>query len=333
MLGSVGRARVTAGLISRSAHVDSRGRCSRDGFVTTSPPLHTSGKETRPAPDSAVGRLVTARPVRPASTSKGRIVERTRRAAAAVVLGTVGVLVVGLLGMPASGAGSAERPSAMHRCFPASAPSVPTHGLRRGPLHGDLDGRHAGTRRADTVWTTARLVNGVCRYWLVAKLDTGVTRYRVAGSRDDLGRTFFVDDLARVDRRQGLEISVVVAEGASTGFMRLFTVRAGRLVAVDARGPGAVQDDVFPYGGSVTGLVGVDCARNRGPGAVVASRAVLNRAGTRYRVVRRFYRSVDADLVRTGAAQHRVVPARRIERLHEFGGRPFPTCAVVRAHR
>jgi hypothetical protein len=257
---------------------------------------------------------------------------RSKNVAAVVGLGMAAIMIGGLVSVSASGVTTAARPRAMRHCFPASGHSVPTHGVRRGELHGNLDGRQNGTRRRDAVWTTARLVHGDCRYWLVADLDSGVTKLPIDGTRDDLGRTFFVDDLAHVDRHQGLEISLVVAEGASTGFLRLFTVRHGQLVPVGARGPGAVEKDVFPYGGSVTGLVGVDCAANRGPGAVVASTALLNRAGTRYRVVRRFYRSVDTQLVRVGAPQRRLVGPRRIERLHEFGGRPFPSCTMVRRH-
>lgn len=214
----------------------------------------------------------------------------------------------------------------MHRCFPASGSPVATSGLRRGELHGRLD---AGRRR-DSVWTTARVVDDRCRHYLVADLDSGRTRLRFAGNRNGPGRVFWVDALSHVDRHKGLELSVLVVQGASTSFVKVVTIRHGRLLRMRARGPGSPPSNLFAFGGSAMHNSGVDCALHRGPGWIVVGSAIGNVAGTRMRVVRRFFVARHHAFVRRGPAQRLVVKPSEISRFPEFHGVEFRRCTVMR---
>lgn len=221
-------------------------------------------------------------------------------------------LTLGVLGIPA-GAGGGGR-----SCFDNN----PT---KHGKMRGDVDGN--GTR--DLAWIAANKHNGRCRYF--AKVDLGMdeARKRLVGDRFVLRNFSHVMAMVEVDTVPGREFGIVLQQGASTTFAGLFTMRAGEIRRVRVFGRGAPDGHLFGYGGSIGIQVASDCARNRPDGQVIYSVAVLNDAGTHYKVKRRWFASTGVNLRRTPepTAKRRVRAENLHERLYEFNNSPFGSCA------
>lgn len=196
---------------------------------------------------------------------------------------------------------------------------------KHGKMRGDVDGN--GTQ--DLAWIAANRQNGRCRYFAKVDLGPDEARKRLYGDRFVFRNYSHVMAMIEVDRFPGKEFGIVLQQGASTTFAGLFTMRAARIQRMNVSGPGAPEDDLFGYGGSVGIQVASDCARNRPDGQVINSVAVLNDAGTHYKVKRRWFRSTAGDLVRTNEEtdRERVRAQRLHERLYEFRNSPFGSCA------
>ena len=195
---------------------------------------------------------------------------------------------------------------------------------KHGKMRGDVDGD--GTQ--DLVWIAANRHDGRCRYF--AKVDLGVdeARKRLYGDRFVFRNFSHVMAMVEVDRFPGKEFGIVLEQGASTTFAGLFTMRAGEIQRMNVSGPGAPEDDLFGYGGSVGIQVASDCARNRPDGQVINSVALLNNSGSHYKVKRRWFRATAGELVRTNEeTDKRRVRANRLhEALYEFRNSPFGSC-------
>lgn len=96
---------------------------------------------------------------------------------------------------------------------------------------------------------------------IVRTEDNEFTLKLVAGDRPP-----FLNGLAAIDRRPGLEIVATLEYGASTAFAAVFGVEGGRLIRFGL--PASAPQPSFAYGGTVVHFDGVDCAH---PGEVVAT--------------------------------------------------------------
>jgi hypothetical protein len=177
------------------------------------------------------------------------------------------------------------------------------HGGGRGPacastrtqLRGDVD----GDGRADLVFLALDPAGrGRCRFFLVVRSADGHLRYAApltpwgkdvrptpATDRQAL-ESLHLNGLARIGGDRGLEVLLDAHQGAATQFVDVFRVWRSELRLVRAAGK------AFAYSGSLGHEAGVDCARTRGEGIVVASAAWLSgspRTGF-YAVERRFSR-------------------------------------------
>jgi hypothetical protein len=191
----------------------------------------------------------------------------------------------------------------------------------KGPsLEGDVD----SDGRADTVWTRARWVSGArCRASLHVR--TAVGDLAVAVQPASQGGSVLAPPglagLARVDRRPGLEVALVPWEGASTTFVVVYALRAGRLVRL--------KSPLFGHGGSVANRSGVDCVRKRG--ALVVSSSASYVSGGSYRVVRRFFGLRRDAFVLKSTDRFRVPDYEALAGFPELANasQPFPSCTIV----
>ncbi|MEA2508155.1 MAG: hypothetical protein QOG21_237 [Actinomycetota bacterium] len=119
---------------------------------------------------------------------------------------------------------------------------------------------------------------------------------------------------------------VDVAAGASTQFEGVYTYSAGTLVPVTIKG--TPFTGLFAYGGSVGHLDGEACNRR---GTVVISGALAKGSlGTRYKVVRRFFRPGTGVLkYRPRRTQRKTLSPAALQRLREFSGAPFAGCPIA----
>lgn len=140
-----------------------------------------------------------------------------------------------------------------------------------------------------------------------------------------------IHGLEDIDDRPGDEILVDEAAGASTQFLGAFTFIEGDLTRITARG-GIGQDEVaafdnlFPYGGSVGHIEGVDCAG----GFVVVSTATPSSdqdelARGIYEVARRFF-TLEEGTLESEETQRTKTTAVELDRFPEFGSAPFANC-------
>jgi hypothetical protein len=195
-------------------------------------------------------------------------------------------------------------------------------------MRADVDGD--GDR--DAAWVTARRPEGRCRYFLKVNLvgEDADPKKRLRGADRFTMRNFSrIAAMVEVDLVPGKEIGVTMAQGASTSFMGLFTMRGDEIRRIRVDGRGAPDGDLFPSGGSITFRAGADCARNRPPGTIIYSTAVLNNDGDRYRVKRRWFMTegVSTHFERTSepTRRQRVRPG-NLDRLYEFDGKTFDEC-------
>lgn len=131
-----------------------------------------------------------------------------------------------------------------------------------------------------------------------------------------------------IDDREGAELVLGVAAGASTQFAAVYTAVDGGIVQVvrsDATGP---EDSLLGFGGSVGHQDAFDCAPEKGEGVVVVSEAVPVGNGSRFEYTRRFFvpdgpavYTVDPSLEETGTVRFN-----RFDTLHEFPNAPFGGC-------
>lgn len=190
-----------------------------------------------------------------------------------------------------------------------------------GRLRGDVD----GDGRTETVWLAIDdQAEAGCQVFLAVGSGSVVRTTPVV--QPELNLTLSPPSLVGlvpVDSEPGLEVVVDLVTGASTRFAGLFAVRGTDLRRIDFDGPGSVASDLFAYGGSVTHLDGVDCARPRGTLVVTSATPRADR----YAVVRRYYRVIDG-----GAApvprrtEHHVVEPKALNRYPELVSPPFAGC-------
>jgi hypothetical protein len=198
----------------------------------------------------------------------------------------------------------------------------PANGLRDS-VCGNVDGRPGDervgieVRRGPSIWLVVRF----SEYSTARRLDSEEsTGYAMADQA-------FVNGLAAIDRRRGLEIVVTVHQGASTAFGQLFRVERGGLERIVIPGFGGE----FAYEGSVTHFDVIDCARRRS-GLIWISGYGLS-GTSRYVQQRTLYRLVDDGLVRVRRETSRLA-IEKAGRFPEFAEpQPFPHCLVVRNER
>jgi hypothetical protein len=126
--------------------------------------------------------------------------------------------------------------------------------------------------------------------------------------------------LAQIDGRPGLDVIVRLLAGASTEFVGVFSAAPGhleRLTVEDSSGLG----DLFPYGGGVTHLDGIDCDDD---GRVVISSAVSEDAET-YTYTRTVYELEGSALVPVETDGSQVTVA-ELQDIPEFARSPFGSC-------
>ncbi len=130
--------------------------------------------------------------------------------------------------------------------------------------------------------------------------------------------------LAAIDTEPGLEVVVDLVMGASTRFVGLFGMTSGGLTRVRFDGPRTLPPDLFPYGGSVAHLDGVDCVRPQG--TIVMSSA--SPRAERYVIVRRFYRvTPGGSTPQPLRTERHNVESRGLNRFSELASAPFAGCA------
>lgn len=193
----------------------------------------------------------------------------------------------------------------------------------RGPgrLRGDVD----GDGRSEIVWLAVddRAPTG-CQVFLAVGSGSGIRSTPVVQPELNLALSPpSLIGLAPVDSEPGLEVVVDLVAGASTRFAGLFGIRGGDLTRIEFDGPGTVARDLFAYGGSVTHLDGVDCARPRGTLVVTSATPRADR----YTVVRRYYRVTgggSAPVPRR--TEHHVVEPEALNRYPELVSPPFAGC-------
>jgi hypothetical protein len=122
----------------------------------------------------------------------------------------------------------------------------------------------------------------------------------------------FLNGLAAIDRRPGLEIVATLHRGASTSFAGVFAVRRGRLRQLAI--PGNESGDLFAYEGGVTHFDSIDCSA---PGVVVAT------SSTPGHTEERTYRVEDAGF--------RLIRSRTRRRQSFVTPQPFPSCMRIRS--
>lgn len=199
----------------------------------------------------------------------------------------------------------------------ASLPDLLPDGVTR--LQGDVDADH----RTDTVSTSARwLGDGSCRAWLTIETAHDTYRRRIDSLFGSLVAPPPLAGLIRLGPGAHLDVAVVVALGASTGFVDVYGLHGREL---RRRSP-----EAFAYAGSVVNRAGVDCTREHGA-RLVASLATFKQ-DNRYHVERTFYAVRGGTLrVLPGRTQRVTVRFNGLNRYPELASQvPFPSCTVVR---
>jgi hypothetical protein len=188
---------------------------------------------------------------------------------------------------------------------------------------GDVDGRPGQERvgvqirRGPSTWLVVRF----------ADYSAGVRLESVESTNYSMTAQTFVNGLAAIDRRPGLEIVVTVHEGASTAFGQVFKVENGVLSRIVIPGYGGE----FAYEGSVTHFEVIDCARRRS--ALIWISGYWLSGTSRYNQQRTLYRLIGDKLVRVRRQNSRLA-IEKAGRFPEFAEpQPFPHCLVVRSER
>ena len=140
-----------------------------------------------------------------------------------------------------------------------------------------------------------------------------------------------IHSFADINGEPGAEILVVEAAGASTQFVGAFVLTDTALerITFDGASDSSVPEagDLFPYGGSVGHLEGVDCTDE---GTIVVSSAVPGSTeedleGGVYNVERTFYRLEGEELHEESNTRDQV-RIQRLEQFPEFAAGPFGSC-------
>jgi hypothetical protein len=198
--------------------------------------------------------------------------------------------------------------------------------MKAGSLRGDVD----GDGLPDTVRIAVDPAGGVgCQAFVVLQTASGArTAARTAAAISQWESTPVLPaphlrSLAQIDAVPGGEIVIDVAAGASTQFEGVYTLSQGDLVSLTVKG--APFSGLFAYGGSVGHLDGEACSQ--GGEVVVSSATFKGPSGTRYKVVRRFFRpAVGALQYIRGRTQRQLVRLSQLPGLPEFSGPPFAGC-------
>lgn len=216
----------------------------------------------------------------------------------------------------------ARRPEVAATSGCPDEPAVVTDPANRvgGVLDGDVDGDGA----EDSVVLAVASGSPGCEAFVVVSTDDAVLSAPI--EQEGLDPTTAppgLVGLAEVDGRDGNEIIVRLASGASTEFMGLFSAAAGELKRLP------VEDgefgDLFPSGGSVGHLEQSDCGE---PGSVVISVAVPR--GQRYLLRRAVYSFDGSGFTRQGRSSSRqLIDADELASGEVPGfaaGAPFASC-------
>lgn len=199
-----------------------------------------------------------------------------------------------------------------------------------GPLPVDMDGDGA---EEDGYIVIDDQGEAGCRSFLV--LDGGHVIYSVPIDPSGSPRALLIPTLnsaADVNNRSGSEVVVNIEMGASTQFVKVFTLTDEGLeqMNIQGRGPGPFaqelgQDHLFPFGGSVGHLEAVDCTEE---GYVVMSAALpIGDSADSYEVERRFFAPEGTELVlEKDLTEEVTVEGLKIDDFPEFGGSPFLSC-------
>jgi Tol biopolymer transport system component len=233
--------------------------------------------------------------------------------------------------LPEPDEGSADEPRCLSEDDAALEPSLRKPGSLRGDVDGDGNDDEVSVAidpQADTP----------CRYFLVVATSGALTAARIEPT--ELGPTdeaLALEALVPLDTEPGLEIVVDVWHEAATEFAAVFTMRDDIPVRMQIEAP-QFPEDVFAYGGSLSGLSGVDCAEEPGD-LLLGIAAPEGDAWT----VDRWPLVVEGDTVRLDPSapepheQHTiseedVSSGALAERFSEFGAAPFLSCpGAVRA--
>jgi hypothetical protein len=165
--------------------------------------------------------------------------------------------------------------------------------------------------------------------WLAIRFDDRTVASALPSDETDaIARLAFVNGLAALDRRRGLEIVVTVHQGASTAFGQIFTIERGALRRIPVP---AAADGEFAYEGSVTHFDVIDCARPRSGLIWISGYGWDGRS--HYIQERTLYRLVEDRLVQVAHRTSRPT-VQKAGRFREFvEPQPFPHCMVVRSRR
>jgi hypothetical protein len=190
-----------------------------------------------------------------------------------------------------------------------------------GSLRGDIDGD--GQTDTATIALDPKGADG-CRAFLVVRSEASALVASIPQWEPSPALPApHLNSLVQITPDPGSEIVIDVTAGASTQFEGVFSVLAGRLLPVTVSGtpfPG-----LFAYGGSVGHLDGQACTP--GGAIVISSAVVAGPSGTRYRVVRRFFRASGNLLTyERDRTQHRDMSVSEMQHLPEFFGAPFARC-------
>lgn len=242
------------------------------------------------------------------------------------------LLVLALVSCDAPGAGNGaveQRHVSSSDCDNADAVAK-GEGRGEGSLWADLD--QDGTD--DEVYIAYdKSGDAGCQSFLV--VDSGPVVYTAAVDPSGTPRALLMphlNSLAQIDGKGGPEIVVDVEAGASTRFLGVFILSDSlERLSIKGRGPGPFstelsRDDLFPFGGSVGHMEGVDCTD--GKIHMVAAVPVGDSADV-YRVENRFF-----DIKGTAAVLDRSLTTtekRKVSEVADLPGMaasPFGSCKV-----
>jgi Tol biopolymer transport system component len=217
------------------------------------------------------------------------------------------------------------------RCL-SEAEAAGDPSLRKpGSLRGDVDGD--GLDDEVSVAIDPQSEEPTCRYFLVVHTAGGAVAARIdltylEGIDQEL---FGLQSLAEVNDQPGLEVFVRVHSGVAMEFGQLYTMAGGTLTLMVSTGPDS-DNGLFAYGGSLSGLSGVDCAEEPGH-LILGTAAPDGNAWTVDRwplVVEGYTVRLDPSLPEAHEqhtlSDEEIASGELAERFREFGEAPFDDC-------
>lgn len=216
--------------------------------------------------------------------------------------------------------GHAVKRHSATRCPPASGRIDGVDVRLRDPVCGDVDGT-GGRERVGIAVVHHRM-------WLGVRFEHRTLASALPSDEADVvARLVFVNGLAALDRRRGLEIVATVHQGASTAFGQIFSIEHGALTRVRVPEVG----NEFAYEGSVTHFDVIDCVRPRSGLIRISGYGWDGRS--HYIQGRALYRIVENRLVQVAHTTSRQT-VQHAGRFREFAEpQPFPHCMVIRNTR